>query len=102
MYIINKTEIFDQWFSNLRDINGKARILARLKRVELGNLGDHKAVGNGVSELKVDCGPGYRIYFAKKDKVIILLLNGGDKSTQAKDIKIAYQMLKKLGEKDGK
>jgi putative addiction module killer protein len=96
--IIKKTDIFDRWLAKLKDAYGKARILARLKRVELGNLGDHKSVGRGVFEFRIDCGPGYRIYFARRHDIIIILLIGGDKSTQQKDLEKAHQILIEIGE----
>jgi len=80
---------FVDWFSTLRDRNAHARISARLNRVKLGNFGVVKALGNGVMELKIDYGPGYRIYYAMNDKTVVLLLIGGDKSTQNQDVKIA-------------
>ena len=97
MNIIKKTEKFEKWFRKLRDINGKGKILSRLKRAELGNLGDYKVLNAGLFEMRIDCGPGYRIYFTKKGEVIILLLIGGDKSTQGNDIKQAQHMLNELG-----
>jgi putative addiction module killer protein len=97
MNIIKKTDGFEKWFTKLRDINGKGRILSRLKRAELGNLGDFKAISAGLFEMRIDCGPGYRIYFTRKGEVIILLLIGGDKSTQDRDILKAKQMLSELG-----
>lgn len=77
---------FDEWFDGLRDRKAKSKIAARLERVELGNLGDCRSVGDGVYELRIYYGPGYRIYFGEVGSAIILLLCGGDKSTQAKDI----------------
>jgi putative addiction module killer protein len=80
---------FEEWLDGLRDPRGRARIRVRLDRIEQGNLGDCKSVGEGVSELRIDFGPGYRVYFAEDGPVIVLLLIAGDKSTQAKDIKAA-------------
>ncbi len=77
------------WLRGLRDVRAKAQIQIRFKRIEAGNFGDHKAVGEGVSELKVDTGAGYRVYFARHGKTIVILLCGGDKSTQQADIKLA-------------
>ncbi len=96
MRTIHTTSVFDAWFSGLRDKHGKARIEARLRRVEQANLGDVKPVGEGVSELRIDCGPGYRIYLAQRGIEIIILLAGGDKDTQAKDIKAALELARKL------
>lgn len=97
MYQVQKTEQFDDWFISLRDLNARSKILARIKRVELGNLGDYKSVGGDVYEMRVDCGPGYRVYFMKLDGIIILLLSGGDKSSQAKDIKKAKLLSLQIG-----
>lgn len=94
---IKKTDNFEKWFTKLRDIQGKARILARLKRIELGNIGDHKSIGGGLFELRIDCGPGYRIYYVRMKESVIVFLAGGDKSTQEKDIKRAYQILSEIG-----
>lgn len=80
---------YEIWFDGIRDAKTQGRIKARIARVRLGNLGDCDAVGDGVSELVLDFGPGYRIYFAQVDKVIVLLLCGGDKSTQKTDIATA-------------
>lgn len=96
MKTIHTTGVFDTWFSGLRDKYGKARIESRLRRVEQGNLGDVKPVGEGVSELRIDCGPGYRIYFMQRGIEIIILLAGGDKNTQAKDIKAALGLARQL------
>lgn len=80
---------FKEWLDNLKDVSARAKIRIRLDRVRLGNPGDSRSIGGGVYELKVDYGPGYRIYFAREGERVILLLTGGDKSTQAKDIAIA-------------
>ena len=80
---------FTEWLSNLRDRNAHARISVRLNRVKLGNFGVVKALGDGVNELKIDYGPGYRVYYAMNGKTVVLLLIGGDKSTQKQDVKIA-------------
>ena len=80
---------FMEWFNSIRDTRTKNRIQARLDSVEAGNLGDHKFVGNGVWELRIDSGPGYRIYYSEVDNRIVLLLCGGDKSSQNRDIKSA-------------
>lgn len=96
MFSIQQSSTFAQWFDGLRDAQAKARILARLKRVELGNLGDVKSVGKSVSELRIDYGAGYRVYFTQREQVVIFLLCGGDKSTQARDIKRAQQIAAQL------
>jgi len=80
---------FEDWLDGLRDAMGRARIRVRLDRLEQGNLGDCKSLGEGVRELRIDCGSGYRVYFAEDGPVIVLLLIGGDKGTQAKDIRTA-------------
>ena len=80
---------FSEWLGSLRDIKARAKIRARLDRVSLGNLGDCHSVGDGVQELRIDYGPGYRVYFGQVGAAIVLLLCGGDKSTQAKDIEQA-------------
>ena len=80
---------FKEWLEALRDINGRAKVRVRLDRARLGNLGDHKHVDAGVWELRIDYGPGYRVYFAKDGERLLLLLIGGDKETQPKDIKTA-------------
>ena len=82
---------FERWLEALRDRQGRARIRKRLDRIELGNLGDVKPVGEGVLEFRIDYGPGYRVYFAQVGSSIILLLCGGDKSTQTQDISRAKQ-----------
>ena len=93
---IETTETYDKWLSNLKDRNASTYIQARMYRVRKGNFGNVEPVGEGISELKIDYGPGYRIYFIKQGRTIILLLCGGDKKTQKKDIKRAKEMLKCL------
>ncbi len=92
MKSIFKTEDFDDWLRHLKDRQARARILARLDRVAVGNVGDVKSVGSGVSEMRIDCGPGYRIYFCNRGTTIVVLLCGGDKSTQKNDIKKAIRL----------
>ncbi len=82
---------FKNWLEGLRDVQGRARIRVRLDRVRLGNLGDHRSVGAGVQELRINFGPGYRVYFGIEEKRVVLLLSGGDKSTQARDIAKAQE-----------
>lgn len=89
MYALIKSETFDRWLSGLRDRNAKARIEVRIRRLGLGNPGDVKPVGEGVSEMRIDYGPGYRVYFQQRGPVLIILLYGGDKKTQDKDIQTA-------------
>jgi putative addiction module killer protein len=82
---------FSLWLDSLQDLKTRARIKKRLDRLRLGNLGDYKSVGEGVFELRIDCGPGYRVYYGNVDLTIILLLCGGNKDTQEKDIDLAKQ-----------
>ena len=82
---------FEEWLEPLRDIRGRAKIRARIARVRAGNLGKCESVGKGVFELKIDFGPGYRVYFGQVGDTLVILLCGGDKSTQAKDIKTAHE-----------
>jgi putative addiction module killer protein len=96
MIEIRKTETFAKWIDGLRDIRARARILVRIERLVAGNPGDVKAVGEGVSELRIDYGPGYRVYYKKQGRKLIILLAGGDKNTQAKDIKTALRLAKNL------
>lgn len=95
---ILKTEAFDQWFSGLKDTKGRFRIQARIDRAELGNFGDCEPVGEGVSEMRINFGPGYRVYFAQRGTLIVFLLLGGDKSSQAKDIKAAIKLKREIKE----
>ena len=92
MYTVLTTQEFDRWLSRMRDAKGKARILARVRSAELGNLGDTAPVGNGISEMRVHFGPGYRVYFKIRGKALILLLLGGSKATQARDIQKAKEL----------
>lgn len=98
MPVIFTTKNFDQWFEELKDAKGRFRIQARIDRAELGNLGDCESVGGGVSEMRIHFGPGYRVYLAQRGKEIILLLAGGDKSSQGKDIKAALKLARELKE----
>lgn len=97
MFQIRETEFFAKWLGNLRDVRAKARILARLDSVRLGNLGDVKSIGGGVSEMRIDVGPGYRVYFTRRQRIVVILLCGGDKSSQTKDIASAKRMAQQIG-----
>ena len=96
MIEIRKTENFAKWLDGLNDIRARARILVRIERLAAGNPGDVKPVGEGVSELRIDYGPGYRVYYKKQGRTVIILLAGGDKRTQSKDIKAAMSLAKNL------
>ena len=96
MPIVHKTTAFSQWIDGLRDVQGRGRIQARIERLASGHPGDVKPVGHGVSEMRVDCGPGYRVYFTRQGPEIVILLAGGDKSTQAADIRYALQLAHNL------
>lgn len=97
MYLIEKTDEFDKWLRKLKDIRAKAIILFRIQKVEnLGQLGNCESVGQGIRELKIDYAKGYRIYFKEKEGKIIILLVGGDKSTQRKDIEKAKEILNRI------
>ena len=96
MIEIRKTDIFAEWLDGLRDIQARARIQARIERLAAGNPGDVEPVGEGVSELRINYGPGYRVYFKRWGQELIILLAGGDKSTQAKDIKAALLLARNL------
>jgi putative addiction module killer protein len=93
---IRKTDTYARWLDSLRDIHARARVLARVERLAAGNPGDVKPVGEGVSELRIAYGPGYRVYFKMRGRTVILLLAGGDKRTQATDIKTALRLARKL------
>ncbi|UUZ76253.1 type II toxin-antitoxin system RelE/ParE family toxin [Polaromonas sp. P1(28)-13] len=96
MLEIRKTEIYAQWIDGLRDLQARARIQVRIERLAAGNPGDVKAVGEGVSELRIDYGPGYRVYFTKRGREVVILLAGGDKTTQSADIKTALRLSSNL------
>lgn len=98
MIEIRKTAVFATWMADLRDSNARARIAARIDRLAFGNPGDVAPVGDGVSELRIHYGPGYRVYFVQRGKVLIVLLCGGDKRTQARDIKTAKKLAAELEE----
>ena len=92
------TDSFDDWFTTLRDIRAKVRIQARIDRAGLGNFGDSEPVGEGVSEMRIHFGPGYRVYFVQRGLEVVILLAGGDKSPQSKDIKRALELARRLCE----
>ena len=96
MVEIRKTDLFAKWIDNLRDVQAKARVLVRIERLASGNAGDVKPVGEGVSEMRIDYGTGYRVYFIKRDNELIILLAGGDKSSQTADIKVAIRLASNL------
>lgn len=97
MYFIEKTKEFDRWLRKLKDLRAKARILFRIQKLELEkHFGDCKSVGDGIRELRINYAKGYRIYFKEKDRKIIILLIGGDKSTQQKDIEKAKKIWKEI------
>ncbi len=93
---ILRTELFSSWFGRLEDRRARACIQVRIDRAEDGNFGDHKSVGNGVSEMRIDYGPGYRVYYTLRGTTMIILLAGGDKSSQARDIKTAQALARQL------
>ena len=96
MIEVRKTEVFAKWLDALNDIRARARILVRIERLAAGNPGDVKPVGESVSELRIDYGPGYRVYYKKHGRQVVILLAGGDKRTQAKDIKTALRLAQNL------
>jgi putative addiction module killer protein len=89
MLEIIKTDLFDRWLKTLRDPRARARVHTRIRRLSLGNPGDVKPVGEGISEIRIDYGPGYRVYFMAKGPIVVVLLCGGDKGSQARDIELA-------------
>jgi len=93
---VRKTETFLKWIDSLRDSNAKVRILARIERLACGNPGDVKTTQEGVSELRIDYGPGYRVYFKQQGTKLIILLAGGNKKTQSKDIEMAVYLARNL------
>ncbi len=92
MFTLIQTDEFSAWLKELKDFKAKVRILARLTMAEQGNFGDSEPVGEGVSEMRIHIGAGYRVYYKRSDKIIYIVLNGGDKSTQDKDIKRAKEI----------
>ena len=97
MIPVRQTDAYAVWFAGIRDRALRARIDIRIRRLSLGNPGDVKAVGEGVSELRIDFGPGYRVYYIRRGDEFILLLAGGDKSSQVRDIRLAKQLAKEHG-----
>lgn len=93
---LHKTDLYARWLDGLRDIRSRARVQARVERLAAGNPGDARPVGKGVSELRIDYGPGYRVYYKKRDQNIIVLLAGGVKRTQTSDIKTALYLARNL------
>jgi putative addiction module killer protein len=98
MYAIKQTSEFSEWLGSLRDKRGASRIVMRLERAAAGNLGDTKPVGEGVSEMRVDHGPGYRVYFIRRGDTVVVLLCGGDKSSQQRDIADAKRLAREWRE----
>lgn len=96
MFTVRHCDEFDQWLRGLRDVSTRARLLKRLKKVEMGLLGDMKPVGDGVFELREDFGPGWRMYYTQRGPVLILMLGGGNKSTQDADIEAAKALAKTI------
>lgn len=96
MIEVRQTEVYARWFENLKDRRAKARIDIRIRRLLLGNPGDAKPVGGGVSELRIDYGPGYRVYFVQRGPRLVILLAGGDKRTQGRDIEKALGLAREL------
>jgi len=93
---IRKTEVFARWMDGMRDMRARARVQVRIERLASGHRGDAKAVGEGVSELRIDYGPGYRVYFTHRGATVVILLAGGDKRTQATDIRTAIRLARNL------
>ena len=98
MFEVRQTERFAHWLEDLRDLRARARVQARIERLIGGNPGDAKPVGSGVSELRINNGPGYRVYFQQRGSTLIILLAGGDKSTQARDIEEALLLARQIKE----
>jgi putative addiction module killer protein len=93
---VRQTETFTHWLAHLRDGRARARVNTRIRRLTLGNAGDARPVGGGISEMRIDYGPGYRIYFIQRGTMLIILLAGGDEDTQDRDIKLAHELASKL------
>jgi putative addiction module killer protein len=98
MIQVRKTKVFADWLDGLRDLDARARVQVRIERLTSGNSGDVAPVGEGVSELRIDVGPGYRVYFKQRGNRLIILLAGGEKSTQARDIRTALKLARNLEE----
>ncbi len=96
MIEIRETEAFAEWFADLRDERARSKVVARIRRLSLGNPGDVQAVGEGVSEMRIHHGPGYRVYFVQRGEMLAILLGGGDKSTQEKDIRLAIALAREV------
>ena len=96
MVEVRQTEVYARWFRRLRDRQARARIDIRIRRLSLGNLGDVRPVGEGVSEVRIDYGPGYRVYFVQRGQTLIVLLAGGDKDSQERDIRRALNLAGRL------
>jgi putative addiction module killer protein len=93
---VRETDVFGAWFAGLRDREARARIAVRIRRLSLGNPGDVKPVGSGVSEMRIDYGPGYRVYFVRRGNTVVVLLCGGDKGSQDRDITRALELAQEI------
>ncbi len=96
MIEVRQTRLFEAWLRDLKDARARLRIAVRIERLRDGNLGDHKQIGEGVGELRIDHGPGYRVYFVRRGAAIVVLLCGGDKRTQDRDIALALRLAKEV------
>ena len=96
MFEVRKTEVYAKWLDGLQDVRARIRVLVRVERLAAGNPGDVRSVGEGVSELRIDYGPGYRVYFRKQGRTVVVLLAGGDKRTQNRDIERALRLARNL------
>lgn len=96
MVEVCRTEVFDRWLRKLRDRRAKTRIQIRIDRLELGLVGDARPIGEGISELRIDYGPGYRVYFVRRGEAVVVLLCGGDKGSQDRDIAAAFRLARSL------
>ena len=96
MLEVRRTEVYASWLDGLRDVRARARVLVRVERLAAGNPGDVRPVGEGVSEIRIDYGPGYRVYFKRQDRTVVVLLAGGDKRTQSDDIATALRLARNL------
>jgi putative addiction module killer protein len=96
MFVVSKTNVFADWLCNLRDKTAQYKVMVSIKRIENGNLQDHHTIGDGVSEIRLKFGPGYRLYYTIRGQEVIILLCGGDKDSQRKDIKTAKEIAKEV------